>query len=38
RALVDAMELMSTVMAQEVVSRTADREAQEARRGGEDEL
>ncbi|MCI79493.1 hypothetical protein A2U01_0100764, partial [Trifolium medium] len=32
------MELMANVMAQETVSRTADREAQEARRGGEDEL
>ncbi|MCI93582.1 hypothetical protein A2U01_0114880, partial [Trifolium medium] len=38
RAFADAMELMATAMAQEVVSRTADREAQEARRGGEDEL
>ncbi|MCI83810.1 hypothetical protein A2U01_0105086, partial [Trifolium medium] len=38
RALADAMELMATAMAQEAVSRTADRVAQEARRGGEDEL
>ncbi|MCI61211.1 hypothetical protein A2U01_0082468, partial [Trifolium medium] len=38
RALSDAMELMANAMAQEVVSRTADREAQEAQRGGEDEL
>ncbi|MCI66830.1 hypothetical protein A2U01_0088088, partial [Trifolium medium] len=37
RALADAMELMATSMAQEAVSRTADRVAQEARRGGEDE-
>ncbi|MCI79751.1 hypothetical protein A2U01_0101022, partial [Trifolium medium] len=34
RALVDTMELMANVMAQEAVSRTADRVAQEARRGG----
>ncbi|MCI68845.1 hypothetical protein A2U01_0090106, partial [Trifolium medium] len=32
------MELMANAMAQETVSRTADRVAQEARRGGEDEL
>ncbi|MCI58710.1 putative Ty3/Gypsy polyprotein/retrotransposon, partial [Trifolium medium] len=32
------MELMANVMAQEAVSRIADREAQEARRGREDEL
>ncbi|MCI59614.1 hypothetical protein A2U01_0080869, partial [Trifolium medium] len=38
RALADAMELMANAMAQEVVSRTADRVAQEARRGGEYEL
>ncbi|MCI87514.1 hypothetical protein A2U01_0108798, partial [Trifolium medium] len=38
RALADAMELMAHAMAQEAVSRTADREAQEAMRGGEDEL
>ncbi|MCI89967.1 hypothetical protein A2U01_0111256, partial [Trifolium medium] len=38
RALVDAMELMPNAMAQEAVSKTADRAAQEARRGGEDEL
>ncbi|MCI70322.1 hypothetical protein A2U01_0091585, partial [Trifolium medium] len=38
RALADAMELMANSMAQEAVSRTADREAQEARGGGEDEL
>ncbi|MCI41305.1 putative Ty3/Gypsy polyprotein/retrotransposon, partial [Trifolium medium] len=38
RALADAMELMATTMAQEAVSRTADRVAQEARRSGEDEL
>ncbi|MCI63620.1 hypothetical protein A2U01_0084877 [Trifolium medium] len=38
RALADAMEMMANSMAQEAVSRTADREAQEARRGGEDEL
>ncbi|MCI96624.1 hypothetical protein A2U01_0117924, partial [Trifolium medium] len=29
--LADAMDLMDTAMAQEAVSRTADREAQEAR-------
>ncbi|MCI95850.1 hypothetical protein A2U01_0117149, partial [Trifolium medium] len=38
RALVDAMELMANAMAEEAVSRTADKVAQEARRGGEDEL
>ncbi|MCI63040.1 hypothetical protein A2U01_0084297, partial [Trifolium medium] len=38
RALADAMELMDNAMAQEAVSRTLDRVAQEARRGGEDEL
>ncbi|MCI76471.1 hypothetical protein A2U01_0097741, partial [Trifolium medium] len=38
RALADAMELMANAMAQEAVSRTSDRVAQEARRGGEDEL
>ncbi|MCI74832.1 hypothetical protein A2U01_0096096, partial [Trifolium medium] len=38
RALADAMVLMAAAMAQEAVSRTADRVAQEARRGGEDEL
>ncbi|MCI91155.1 hypothetical protein A2U01_0112449, partial [Trifolium medium] len=38
RALAGAMELMANAMAQEAVSRTANREAQEARRGGEDEL
>ncbi|MCI93705.1 hypothetical protein A2U01_0115003, partial [Trifolium medium] len=38
RALADAIELMANAMAQEAVSRTADREAQEAQRGGEDEL
>ncbi|MCI83808.1 putative Ty3/Gypsy retrotransposon polyprotein, partial [Trifolium medium] len=38
RALADAMELMVNAMAQETVSRTADRVAQEARRGVEDEL
>ncbi|MCI54364.1 hypothetical protein A2U01_0075614, partial [Trifolium medium] len=38
RALSDAMEMMVNAMAQESVSRTADRKAQEARRGGEDEL
>ncbi|MCI70370.1 hypothetical protein A2U01_0091633, partial [Trifolium medium] len=38
RALVDAMELMANAMAQKAVSRTADRVALEARRGGEDEL
>ncbi|MCI66396.1 hypothetical protein A2U01_0087654, partial [Trifolium medium] len=32
------MELMANAMAQEVVSRIADRVAQEARRGGEDKL
>ncbi|MCI63065.1 hypothetical protein A2U01_0084322 [Trifolium medium] len=32
------MELMANVMAQEAASRTADREAQETKRGGEDEL
>ncbi|MCI81535.1 hypothetical protein A2U01_0102809, partial [Trifolium medium] len=37
-ALADAMELMANTMAQETVSRTADRVAQEARRDGEDEL
>ncbi|MCI81393.1 hypothetical protein A2U01_0102666, partial [Trifolium medium] len=37
-ALANAMELMANVMAQEAVSRTADRVTQEARRGGEDEL
>ncbi|MCI73138.1 hypothetical protein A2U01_0094402, partial [Trifolium medium] len=35
RALADAMELMANAIAQEAVSRTADRVAQEARRGGE---
>ncbi|MCI48888.1 hypothetical protein A2U01_0070131, partial [Trifolium medium] len=38
RELADAMELMATSMAQEAVNMTADRVAQEARRGGEDEL
>ncbi|MCI57795.1 hypothetical protein A2U01_0079046, partial [Trifolium medium] len=38
RALADAMETMAISMAQEAASRTVDREAQEARRGGEDEL
>ncbi|MCI62461.1 hypothetical protein A2U01_0083718, partial [Trifolium medium] len=38
RALADAMEMMANTMAQEAVSRTADKEAQEARRGREDEL
>ncbi|MCI58317.1 hypothetical protein A2U01_0079571, partial [Trifolium medium] len=38
RALDDTMELMANAMAQEAVSGTADRVAQEARRGGEDEL
>ncbi|MCI89791.1 hypothetical protein A2U01_0111080, partial [Trifolium medium] len=38
RALADAMELMANAMAKEAVSRTADRVAHEARRGGEDEL
>ncbi|MCI69736.1 hypothetical protein A2U01_0090999, partial [Trifolium medium] len=38
RALADAMELMAAAMAQEAVSRSADREARDARRGGEDEL
>ncbi|MCI91931.1 hypothetical protein A2U01_0113227, partial [Trifolium medium] len=38
RTLADAMELMANAMAQKAVSRTADRVAQEARRGGEDEL
>ncbi|MCI69308.1 hypothetical protein A2U01_0090569, partial [Trifolium medium] len=37
-ALADAMEMMANAMAQEAVIRTADREAQESRRGGEDEL
>ncbi|MCI58559.1 hypothetical protein A2U01_0079814, partial [Trifolium medium] len=37
-ALVDAMEMMANAMAQETVSRTADRKAQEAQRGREDEL
>ncbi|MCI93853.1 hypothetical protein A2U01_0115151, partial [Trifolium medium] len=37
KALADAMELMATAMAQEAVSKTADRVVQEARRGGEDE-
>ncbi|MCI72189.1 hypothetical protein A2U01_0093452, partial [Trifolium medium] len=37
-ALVDATELMANAMAQEAVSRTADRVVHEARRGGEDEL
>ncbi|MCI68687.1 hypothetical protein A2U01_0089948, partial [Trifolium medium] len=32
------MELMANVMAQEAASRTAEREAQETRRGGKDEL
>ncbi|MCI84214.1 hypothetical protein A2U01_0105490, partial [Trifolium medium] len=38
RALTDTMKLMANAMAQDAVSRTADRIAQEARRGGEDEL
>ncbi|MCI67058.1 hypothetical protein A2U01_0088316, partial [Trifolium medium] len=38
RALADAMELKATAMAQEAVSKTANRVAQEARRGEEDEL
>ncbi|MCI72537.1 hypothetical protein A2U01_0093800, partial [Trifolium medium] len=38
RALANAMELMANAMAQEAESRNADRVAQEARRGGEDEL
>ncbi|MCI59291.1 hypothetical protein A2U01_0080546, partial [Trifolium medium] len=38
KALADAMEFMANAMAHEAVSRTANREAQEARRGGEDEL
>ncbi|MCI40676.1 cellular nucleic acid-binding protein, partial [Trifolium medium] len=38
RALADAMEMMANAMAQEAASKTADREAQETRRGGEDEL
>ncbi|MCI72599.1 hypothetical protein A2U01_0093862, partial [Trifolium medium] len=38
RALADAMEIMANVMAHEAASRTANREAQETRRGGEDEL
>ncbi|MCI78240.1 hypothetical protein A2U01_0099510, partial [Trifolium medium] len=33
-ALADAMELMANAMTQEAVSRTTDRVAQEARRGG----
>ncbi|MCI79399.1 hypothetical protein A2U01_0100670, partial [Trifolium medium] len=37
RVLADAMELMANAMAQEAVSRTAGRVAQEARRGGEAE-
>ncbi|MCI46805.1 putative Ty3/Gypsy polyprotein/retrotransposon, partial [Trifolium medium] len=38
RALAIAMELMANDMAQEAVSRTANRVARDARRGGEDEL
>ncbi|MCI81777.1 hypothetical protein A2U01_0103051, partial [Trifolium medium] len=38
RALANAMELMANAMAQEAVSRTVDRVAQEARRDGEDKL
>ncbi|MCI65655.1 hypothetical protein A2U01_0086913, partial [Trifolium medium] len=38
RALADVMELMANAMAQEAVSRTADRVPREARRSGEDEL
>ncbi|MCI98096.1 hypothetical protein A2U01_0119399, partial [Trifolium medium] len=38
RALADAMESMANAMAQDASSRTADREAQETRRGGEYEL
>ncbi|MCI70778.1 putative Ty3/Gypsy retrotransposon polyprotein, partial [Trifolium medium] len=38
RALADAMEFMAKAMVQEAESRIADRVAQEARRGEEDEL
>ncbi|XP_045803780.1 uncharacterized protein LOC123897255 isoform X2 [Trifolium pratense] len=38
KALADAMKLMAKAMAQDAASRTAEREAQEHRRGGEDEL
>ncbi|MCI91302.1 hypothetical protein A2U01_0112596, partial [Trifolium medium] len=38
RALADVMEMMVNTMAQEAASSTADREAQETRRGREDEL
>ncbi|MCI75163.1 hypothetical protein A2U01_0096431, partial [Trifolium medium] len=38
RSLADAMELMAIAMAQEAVSRTVDRVAQEARRGKKDDL
>ncbi|MCI95919.1 hypothetical protein A2U01_0117218, partial [Trifolium medium] len=38
RALAEAMELMANAIAQEAASRTAEREAQETQRGGEDEL
>ncbi|MCI66201.1 hypothetical protein A2U01_0087459, partial [Trifolium medium] len=38
RALAEAMEMMVNAMAQDAASRAADREAQETRRGGEDEL
>ncbi|MCI88209.1 hypothetical protein A2U01_0109495, partial [Trifolium medium] len=38
RTLADAMKLMAAAMTHEAVSRTADRVAQEARRGREDEL